>query len=166
MDVLICFSEECNQRFTIFVSEENFIAIQDQKYEDISETRHVEEMNNVSTETYKEHEVLKSGVLDEVVDVSLGNCHVFSLHGSFEDWFDGMQGNLQLGRISHGQPTTEFFEGCHVFYDPVAKYMEGLGEGNDWSYLCLKHQFVYHSLLPLSISFFSIEHHTRTRILG
>ena len=100
------------------------------------------------------------------MDVFPRNCHVFSLHGSFEDRFDSMQGNLQLRWISHGQPMTEFFEGCHVFYDPVAKYMEGLREGNDWSYLCLKHQFVYHSLLPLSVSFFSIEHHTRTRILG
>ena len=123
-------------------------------------------MNNVSAETYKEHEFLKSKVLDEVVDVSLGNCHVFSLHGSFEDRFNIVQGNLQLRRLSHCQPMTKNFEGCHVFYDPMAKYMEGLGEGNDWSYLCLKHQFVYHSLLPLSVSFFSIEHHARIRILG
>ena len=100
------FSEECNQPITIYVSEENLIAIQDQKYEDIAKTRHVEEMNNVSTETYKEHEVLKSEVLDKVMDVSLGNCHVFSLHGSFEYRFDSMQGNLQLGRLSHGQPMT------------------------------------------------------------
>ena len=56
--------------------------------------------------------------------------------------------------------------GCRDFYDPVAKYMEGLGEGNDWSCLCLKHQFAYHSLLPLSVSFLSIEHHARTIILG
>ena len=34
-------SEECNQPITISVSEENFIAIQDQKYENRVETRHV-----------------------------------------------------------------------------------------------------------------------------
>ena len=33
------FPEECSQPVTIFVSEENFIAIQDQKYENIVETR-------------------------------------------------------------------------------------------------------------------------------
>ena len=37
------FSEECNQPVTISVSEENFIAIQDQKYENIVETEHVED---------------------------------------------------------------------------------------------------------------------------
>ena len=54
----------------------------------------IEEMNDVSTEAYKEYEVLKSEILDEVVDVSPGNCHVFSLHGSFEDQFDSVQENL------------------------------------------------------------------------
>ena len=53
------FSEEWNQPVTISVSEENLIAIQDQKYEDIAKTRHAEEMNDVSAETYKEYEVLK-----------------------------------------------------------------------------------------------------------
>ena len=37
------FSEECNQPVTISVSEENFIAIQDQKDENIVETEHVED---------------------------------------------------------------------------------------------------------------------------
>ena len=37
------FSEECNHPVTIFVSEENFIAIQYQKYENIVETRHVKD---------------------------------------------------------------------------------------------------------------------------
>ena len=37
------FYEECNQPVTISVSEENFIAIQDQKYENIVETRQVED---------------------------------------------------------------------------------------------------------------------------
>ena len=58
-----------------------------------------------------------------------------------------------FGKLSHEQ-VTKRVEICHDLYDPVAKYMEGLGEGNDWSHLCLKNQFVYHSLLPLSVSFF------------
>ena len=66
----------------------------------------IEEMNDVSVEAYKGYEVLKSKILDELVDVSRGNCHVFSLHGSFEDQFDSMQGNLQLGQLSHGKIMT------------------------------------------------------------
>ena len=68
-------------------------------------------------------------------------------------------------QLSHEQ-VIERAGGFHDFYDLVAEYMEGLGEGNDWSHLYLKDQFVYHFLLPLSVSFLSIKHHTRTRILG
>ena len=69
----------------------------------------IEEMNDVIAESYKQYEVLTSEILDEVVDVSPRNCHVFSLHGSFEDQFDSVQGNLQLGQPSHGKQMTEFF---------------------------------------------------------
>ena len=86
-------------------------------------------MNDVSAKAYKEYEVLKLEILDEVVDVSPGNRHEFSLHSSFEDQFDSVQGNLQFGQLSHGKIMTEFFESCHVFYDPM-EYMANLGSGN------------------------------------
>ena len=60
----------------------------------------------------------------------------------------------------------EHARGFHDFYDPVAEYMEGLGEGSGWLHLCFEDQFVYHSLLPLSISLLSIKHNERTKILG
>ena len=63
-------------------------------------------MNDVSAESYKEYEILKSEILDEVVDVSPGSFHVVSLHGSFEDQFDSVQGNLQLGQPSHRKQMT------------------------------------------------------------
>ena len=66
----------------------------------------IEEMNDACIHAYKEYEVLKSEILDEVVDVSPGNFHEFSLHGSFEDYFDSVQGNLQLGQLSHGKIMT------------------------------------------------------------
>ena len=69
------------------------------------------------------------------------------------------------GQLSQEQ-VSEHAGGCRDFYDPVAEYMKGLVEGNDWSHIYLKDQFVYHSLLPLSVSFLSIEHHARTRILS
>ena len=69
------------------------------------------------------------------------------------------------GRISH-EKVTEHVGGCHDFYDPVVEYMEGLGEGNDWLHPCFEDQFVCHFLLPLSISFMSIKHNKRTKLLG
>ena len=84
-------------------------------------------MNDVSAKAYEEYKVLKSEILDEVVDVSPGNCHVFC-----------MQGNLQLGQPSHGKKMTVFFESFHVFYDPLVEYMENLGSGNGWLYLYCK----------------------------
>ena len=58
---------------------------------------HVEEQSGISFEMHENNEVVKSEILDEVVDVFPGNCHDFSLHSSFEDQFDNVQGNLQLG---------------------------------------------------------------------
>ena len=58
------------------------------------------------------------------MDFSPRICHEFSLHGSFEDQFDSMQGNLQLGQLSHGKIMKEFFEICHAFYDTVAHYID------------------------------------------
>ena len=69
------------------------------------------------------------------------------------------------GRLSHEQ-VTEHVGGFRDFYDPMAEYMEGLGKGNDWLHPCFEDKFVYRFLLPLSISFMSIKHHKRTRILG
>ena len=55
------------------------------------------------------------------MDVSPKTCHEFSLHGSFEDQFDSVEGNLQLGQPSHGKKMTEFFEGCRVFHNLVVE---------------------------------------------
>ena len=57
----------------------------------------VEEQSDISFEMHEK---------DEVVDVSPGNCHEFSLHSSFEDQFDSVQGNLQLRQPSHGKQMT------------------------------------------------------------
>ena len=89
----------------------------------------------------------------------LENITILGLHGSIEDQFDNMQGNLQLGQPSHGKQMTEFFEGCHVFYDPLAEYMENLGSGNGQLYLYYKDQFIYYIFLRLSLSsLFFIKH--------
>ena len=54
---------------------------------------------------------------------------------------------------------TEFFEGCHVFYDPVAEYMENLGSGNGWLYLYCKDQFIYYNFVPLGpLVLFFVKH--------
>ena len=65
MDVSFCFS---NSEF--FCQEEIYLL------------NPIEEMNDVSAESYKEYEFSKSEILDEFVDVSPRNYHVFSLHSS------------------------------------------------------------------------------------
>ena len=101
------------------------------------------------------------------MDVSPGNCHVFSLHSCFEDQFDSVQGNLQLGQPSHGKQMTEFCKGCHVFSDLVVEYMENLGIGKGWLYIYCKYQFLYYSLVPLGLSvLFFIKHEERFGWIG
>ena len=56
-----------------------------------------------------------------------------------------------MGQPSHGKKMTEFFEGFHVFYDPMVEYMENHGSGNGWLYLYCKDQFIYYNLVPLGI---------------
>ena len=86
------------------------------------------------------------------MDVSRRICHEFSLHGSFEDPFDSVQGILKLGHLSHCKIMTEFFESCHAFYDPVADYIDEFCNGNDRLYLYCKDQFIYYNLVPLGLS--------------
>ena len=69
------------------------------------------------------------------------------------------------GQLSHGK-VTERTGGCRDFYDPLVEYMEGLGEGSHWLHPYFKDPFVYNFLLPLSISFLSIKHNKRTKLLG
>ena len=72
---------------------------------------HVEEWSGISFEMHEKNEVVISEILDEVVDVWPGNCHEFSLHSSFEDQFDNMQGNLQLGQLFHGKIMMSLYKG-------------------------------------------------------
>ena len=63
---------------------------------------------------------------------------------------------------SHGKQMIDFFEGCHVFYDPVEECMEKLSRGNGWLYLYCKDQFHYYNLVPLSLpSLFFIKHEVK-----
>ena len=69
------------------------------------------------------------------------------------------------GHLSHEQ-MTEYARDCRAFYDPMAEYMGRLGNGNDWSHLYYKDQFIYYILLPLCISFMFIKHEKETKLLG
>ena len=51
-------------------------------------------MNDVSTEAYKEYEVLKSEILDEVMDVLVEDCHEHSCQGCFKKQFRNLQREL------------------------------------------------------------------------
>ena len=85
-------------------------------------------------------------MLNEFVDVSVEDCHEHSCQGSFEK-----KEELHLEQPSHGKQMIEFFEGCHVFYDLVAEYMENLCSGNGWLYFYCKYQFLYYKFVPLGL---------------
>ena len=51
--------------------------------------------------------------------------------------FDESLEERSYGWLSHEQ-VTEHTGGCHNFYDPVAEYMEGLGEGSDCLHPCFE----------------------------
>ena len=53
--------------------------------------------------TYKEDEVFNAQVSIEEVGISFGNCHENSLHDSFQDQFDNLQGNVQFEHPSYGK---------------------------------------------------------------
>ena len=61
---------------------------------------------------------------------------------------------------------TEYAEGCHVFYDLVAEYMEKLRSDNGWLCLCNKSRVLYHNLLPFnSYVLISLKHDKKVYLL-
>ena len=74
--------------------------------------------------------------MSEGHDVSFKNCHEYSLHSSFEGHFDcGKEELLLLEQHSQDKKMTEIFGGHHVFYDPVAEYMEIIFSEDDRSWV-------------------------------
>ena len=55
-------------------------------------------------------QVLGSGILSEVTDVSFTSCHENPLHGYFEEHLDNMQGKIQLEQQYWGKKMTRIFE--------------------------------------------------------
>ena len=93
------------------------------------------------------------------MEVLVEECHEHSCQGSFKRKFNNLQRELLFEQPSHGKQMTEFFEGFHVFYDPVGEYIENLGSGNSWLYLYCKHKFIYYNLVPLGLSvLFFVKH--------
>ena len=98
---------------------------------------------------YKEDEVFNSEILNAEVDISFGNCHENSLHDSFQDQFDNVQGNVQFKHPSYSKQMIEFFEGCHVLYDPVADHMDKFFSWSSWLCVFSKDQIRDHCFFPL-----------------
>ena len=91
---------------------------------------HVEEHSGISFEMHENNEVVKSEILNEFVDFLVEDCHDHSSQEYFEKQLDNLQRELLFEQLSHVKQMAEFFEGCHVFYDPVEEYMETLGSVN------------------------------------
>ena len=86
-----------------------------------------------------------------------------SFQSIFEKQINVVQDELHFGQLSNGKQMTEYVEGCHAFYDPVAEYMEKRFSQNGWLCVCSKDQVSYHSLLSLCYYvLISIKHEEET----
>ena len=99
------------------------------------------------------------------MDFSLENNYVGPFLRSLKYHPDISPEERSSGQLSHEQ-MTEYARGFRVFYDPIAEYMEGLGNDNDWSHLYCKYQFIFCCLLPLCISFLFIKHKKEIKLIG
>ena len=123
------------------------------------------EKEDLPLEEHEESEALVAKIWSEKREVPLKKYSVgpFLQYSKCQPDKSLEEGSFR--RLSHEQ-VIEHVGGCHDFYDPMAEYMEGLGEGSHWLHPYFKDHFVYHFLLPLSISFLSIKHNKRTKLLG
>ena len=71
------------------------------------------------------------------MDVSLEDDSVGPFLRSFKYHTDNSPKEGSSRHISHEQ-MTEYARDCRAFYDPIAKYMERMGNGNNWSLLNYK----------------------------
>ena len=123
--------------------------------EDIFLLNLVEEQNDIPLEVLEKNGVINLEILNEVVDISFKNNHENFFQSSFKDWFDSMQEELN-----------EYFEIFHVFYDPVAEYMDKFFMWGSWLYVCSKEQICHHNLLLLcSYVLISIKHEEEAKLL-
>ena len=72
------------------------------------------------------------------MDVSFTNFHEHSFHGSSENQFDSLQVKLQFEQYRHSKQIAAYFEGYHIFNDPVADYMDKFFSWDSW--LCFLHK--------------------------
>ena len=94
--------------------------------EDIFLLNIVEEQDDIPLEVLEKNGVVNVEILNEVADISLKKNHENSFQSSFKDRFDSMQEELLFGQPCHDKQVIEYFEICHVFYDPIAEYMDKL----------------------------------------
>ena len=76
---------------------------------------------------------ISGGEMDALLEKDYVGPHLQSSKCQLDD-------SLEVGssrQLSHEQVIVRVGV-FHDLYDLVAKYMQGLGEGNDWSHLCLK----------------------------
>ena len=87
--------------------------------------------------------------MNEIFDVSFENCHENSFQDSFEDQSNSMQEGLHFELPCPGKQEIEYVENFHVFYDPVADYMDRFFSWGGWLYSHQKDKMHYYCFLPL-----------------
>ena len=77
-----------------------------------------------------------------------------------------MQEELLFGKPSNGKQMTEYIEGCHAFYNPVAEYTDNFFRWSSWLCVCSKRQIFHHNLLLFcSYVLISIKHEEEMELL-
>ena len=107
----------------------------------------VEEQNAIPLEVLENNGVVNIEISNEVADISLKDNHENSFQSYSKDLFDSMQEELLFGQPCHDKQVIEYFEICHVFYDPVTEYMDNYFRWSSWLYVCSKGQIFHHNLL-------------------
>ena len=108
--------------------------------EDIFLLNLVEEKNDIPLEVLENNGVVNIEISNEVADISLKDNHENSFQSYSKDLFDSMQEELLFGQPCHDKQVIEYFEICHVFYDPVAEHMDKSLRWSSWLYVCSKGQ--------------------------
>ena len=125
----------------------------------------VKEIKDIHAEAHEEGEVIVSKIFSEMADVSLENNSMGPLIQYFKYQPGSSPEEGSSGQLSH-EHMTGYARGCRVLYDPIAKCMEILGNGNDWSHLYYKYMLICYSLFPFCISFLFIKHEKEIKLIG
>ena len=111
----------------------------------------MEENNAIFFKKIIRDQVSNSEILHREVDATVANDPRLSSHGFLECNSGMVLEEWKLEHFCHVKQMAGGFRGLRGFYDPVAEYMDKLGNSNVCLYIYCKDQFLYYNLVPPNI---------------